>query len=88
MDQDTIEKAAKILRDARVDHRRIDALPEGCRSQTIDDGYRRQDELVGLTGVRIVGWTIGSTNKRAQELVGTTEPFGARLLAPNSITTR
>jgi 2-keto-4-pentenoate hydratase len=83
MDQDTIEQAAKILKDARANHCRIDALPEGCRPQTIDDGYRLQAELVGLTGVRIVGWKIGSTNKRAQELVGTTEPFAARLLAPN-----
>lgn len=83
MDQGTIEKAAKILRDARVDHHRIDALPEACRPQTIDDGYRLQAELVGLTGAKIVGWKIGSTNKRAQELVGTTEPFSARLLAPN-----
>lgn len=83
MDQQTIEKAVKILRDARMEHRRIDALPESCRPRTIDDGYRLQAELVDLTGARIVGWKIGSTNKRAQALVGTTEPFAARLLAPN-----
>ncbi|MFQ5995895.1 MAG: 2-keto-4-pentenoate hydratase [Acidiferrobacterales bacterium] len=83
MDQSAIEQAATILRDARINHRRIDALPEQCRPQNIDDGYCIQEELVRLMDLPVAGWKVGSTNKRAQELVGTTEPFSARLLGPN-----
>ncbi|MGH6954363.1 MAG: 2-keto-4-pentenoate hydratase [Alphaproteobacteria bacterium] len=83
MERDRAVRAAELLRDARTGMRRLDSLPEDVRPKTIDDGYRIQDELVALLGARVAGWKLGSTSKQAQAIVGTTEPFGARLLAPN-----
>lgn len=83
MDRDAVQAAAEVLREARLGHARIKALPEACRPATIADGYRVQDALVALMGETVVGWKIGSTSKAAQKIVGTTGPFAARLLAPN-----
>ncbi len=83
MEQATAVEAATILREARISHTRLDALPERCRPQTIDDGYQVQQALVSLMGDEVVGWKLGSTSKAAQRIVGTTEPFAARLLGAN-----
>ena len=83
MDRDAVQAAAEVLREARLGHARIKALPEACRPATIADGYRVQDALVALMGETVVGWKIGSTSKAAQKIVGTTGPFAARILAPN-----
>jgi 2-keto-4-pentenoate hydratase len=83
MDEAAIQKAAKVLRDVRLTRQRINALPEDCKPADIDDGYRIQGALLALLGLDVFGWKIGSTNRAAQQLVGTTEPFGARLLTPH-----
>ena len=83
MDQDAVQAAAEVLREARLRHRRIMALPEACRPATIAEGYQVQDALVDRMGEPIVGWKIGSTSKAAQKIVGTTGPFAARILASN-----
>ena len=83
MDDSAVAAAAEALRDARLRHARMDALPEACRPSTIPDGYRVQDALVALMGETVVGWKIGSTSKKAQQIVGTTGPFAARILASN-----
>jgi hypothetical protein len=38
MTPDQARDAARVLLDARRDHRRIDALPEACRPRTVDEG--------------------------------------------------
>ena len=83
MDDSAVMAAAEALRDARLRHQSMDALPEACRPPTIPDGYRVQDALVALMGEDVVGWKIGSTSKKAQQLVGTTGPFAARIRASN-----
>ncbi len=83
MEASAVAAAAEALREARLRHQRMDALPEACRPLTIPDGYRMQDALVALMGDAVVGWKIGSTSKKAQAIVGTTGPFAARILASN-----
>ncbi len=75
--------AAEILRDARLDRVRIDTLPAECQPLDVDEGYEIQDALVTLIGDDVYGWKVGSTSRKAQEIIGTTDPFGARLLAAN-----
>jgi 2-keto-4-pentenoate hydratase len=83
MDDSVVTAAAEALREARLRHQRMDALPEVCRPPTIADGYRVQDALVAFMGEAVVGWKIGSTSKKAQKIVGTIGPFAARILASN-----
>jgi len=51
MDQAAVQRAAEILNDARIQRRRIDGLPDDCKPQTIEDGYRVQDALTALRGI-------------------------------------
>lgn len=73
-------EAARVLLDARRDHRLIDALPEDVRPRTVDEGYAVQDALVALSGARVVGWKLGSTTPYWQKRAGLTEPMAGRLL--------
>ena len=81
MEQAALQRAAEILYDARIQRQRIDGLPDDCKPPTIEDGYRVQDALTALRGIDVTAWKIGSTSKKAQAIVGTTEPFGAPLAA-------
>ena len=83
MEHSQVLVAARLLRDARQHRERIDSLPQACRPQDIDDGYQIQDALFGLLGGCSQTWKIGSTSKKAQDLVGTTHPIAARLLDEN-----
>lgn len=74
--------AARVLLDARRDHRLIDAIPDECRPRTVDEGYAVQDALVALSGAKVVGWKLGSTTPYWQKRAGLTEPMAGRLLDP------
>lgn len=80
MEQSQANAAAQILCDARRNRQRIDCLPPACRPQNIGDGYQIQDALINLIGGSFHTWKVGSTSKKAQDLVGTTHPIAARLL--------
>jgi len=82
-ESDSAKQAAGLLAIARRRRRRLDHLPDSCRPATVDDGYAIQDALVAALGEPVVGWKLGSTSAKAQAVVGTREPFAARLLAPN-----
>jgi 2-keto-4-pentenoate hydratase len=73
-------EAARVLLDARRDHRTIDAIPEACRPATVDEGYQIQDALVAIDGARVVGWKLGATTPYWQKRARLTEPMAGRLL--------
>jgi 2-keto-4-pentenoate hydratase len=81
MDEATITRAAEILWHARLECRRIDALPPDCRPQTLAEGYAVQDAMVALTGQKVVGWKIAATSAAGQRHIGIDEPLGGRLFA-------
>ena len=45
LDAVAIARAAGLLGAARTEHHAVDALPEACRPEDEDDGYRIQDAL-------------------------------------------
>lgn len=59
MDERSIEKAAELLRQARINDRRMDQLPEGLRPSTTAEGFKIQEALVRLTEATVGGWKIG-----------------------------
>jgi 2-keto-4-pentenoate hydratase len=75
------KEAALVLLEARRSRTRIDAIPEGCRPRTVDEGYAVQDALVALSGSRVVGWKLGATTPYWQRRAGLSEPMAGRLLA-------
>ena len=80
MEPERAAEAARALHEARRDRRAIDALPEGCRPGTVDEGYQIQDALVALEGARVVGWKLGATTSYWQKRARLTEPMAGRLL--------
>lgn len=75
-----IDRAATRLKDARVEKRLLDDLPEDCRPRTIDEAYAIQDRLVDMLGDSVGGWFLGCTNVAIQQQLGLNEPYYARLL--------
>ena len=81
MTPDQANEAARVLLDARREHRTLDALPEACRPKTVDEGYAVQDALVRLSGARVLGWKLGATTSYWQRRASLAEPMAGRLLA-------
>jgi 2-keto-4-pentenoate hydratase len=73
-------EAARVLLDARRDHRTLPAIPEACRPATVEEGYQVQDALVALSGERVVGWKLGATTPYWQRRAGLKTPMAGRLL--------
>jgi 2-keto-4-pentenoate hydratase len=82
MRPDQIAEAARLLLEARREHRTIDGLPESCRPTTVDEGYAVQDALVAAWGVGVVGWKLGATTPYWQKRARLSEPMAGRLFAP------
>jgi 2-keto-4-pentenoate hydratase len=80
---DQASEAAGVLLAARRDNRTVDAIPEGCRPRTVDEGYAVQDALVALEDAVVVGWKLGATTPYWQKRAGLTEPMAGRLLGPS-----
>jgi 2-keto-4-pentenoate hydratase len=78
---EAVDRAAKILKVARLKHELIEDLPETCRPTTIADAYAIQDRLVELLGEPVAGWLVGCTNVEIQRQLGLSEPYAARVLA-------
>lgn len=83
MDDSQAQEAARLLHAAWRDQRPISALPDSCRPQNLDDGYRIQAALAVQHDVPIAGYKVGATNESAQRIFDVDAPFFGRLLAPS-----
>lgn len=79
MDQSQIEQAAAFLWRTRIEQRRIDALPDHLRPQSLAEGYAIQDAMAVVAAQPVSGWKIAATSKAGQEHIGVTEPLAGRL---------
>lgn len=75
MRPDAIDDAVNALREARNSRTPIAALPEGCRPETVSDGYAIQDGLVRAWPDAVAGWKVGATSAQAQAMFSVSEPF-------------
>ena len=77
---------AQLLCEARIQHRRLAALPASVRPQSTQEAYDCQADVVRQLlahyGGRPVGYKIACTNTLAQRQLGVTGPFHGRLLSP------
>jgi 2-keto-4-pentenoate hydratase len=80
-----IDSGARLLAEARFQHRRLTELPAGARPKTADEAYACQNALVSLLiehyGGEMIGYKIACTNKSAQELLHMDGPFHGKLLS-------
>lgn len=83
MRPEDVDRAAQILRDARLGNYLIDNLPEASTPQSVDDGYAIQERLLELLDIEGAGWLLGLTNPYMQKVFNVTEPYYGRLLKPN-----
>jgi 2-keto-4-pentenoate hydratase len=74
-------KAAEILWQARLERRRLQALPEDCRPASLAEGYAVQDAMAAITGQAVAGWKIAATSAAGQRHIGVSEPLAGRLFA-------
>ncbi len=78
MDEVLIEKAAALIREARLDKSPLDGLPKECQPNNEQEAYSIQDRVVDGIG-RPIGWKVGATSDKAQKLLGIEGPFCGRL---------
>ncbi len=83
MTADALDRAARIIRDARVGNHVIDALPEDCKPETLADGYAVQERLLRLLKTPAVGWLLALTNPAMQRIYHSDVPYYGRVLGPN-----
>jgi len=85
MDSQSFDRAAEMLMQARLDRRRLSALPDNCRPGDEAGAYDIQDRYVRLMldhyGGDIVGYKAGCTNVTAQQQLGLSSPFAGPLLS-------
>ena len=74
-------QAADILWSAWREKRLLEALPDDCRPQSLEEGYAIQDAMAALHGGELIGWKIAATSTEGQRHIGVTEPLGGRLFA-------
>ena len=75
-----IERAATCLADAWTGGRQLDALPEGVRPASLDDGYAVQDRLIDLLGEEVVGWKLGAGSGRGLRDSGAGRSIAGRIV--------
>jgi 2-keto-4-pentenoate hydratase len=74
-------QAADILWSAWQEKRLLEALPEDCRPNSLEEGYAIQDAIGARHGGEAIGWKIAATSSAGQRHIGVTEPLGGRLFA-------
>lgn len=79
MNAEQIEQAAKLLKNARINNRVIDCIPEAIRPGNLGEAYAVQDRLAKILGWQTGGWFCACTNPSVQETLGLNEPYFARL---------
>jgi 2-keto-4-pentenoate hydratase len=84
----TFDSGARLLAEARFQHRRLSELPLSARPKNVLEAYACQDALVSLLiehyGGETIGYKIACTNKIAQELLHMDGPFHGKLLSSSS----
>jgi 2-keto-4-pentenoate hydratase len=81
MEPQRARQAADILWSAWQEKRLLEALPEDCRPQTLEEGYAIQDAMAAQHGGEQIGWKIAATSANGQRHIGVSEPLGGRLFA-------
>lgn len=64
MDQRAVTQATELLVAARRTGKLLDALPETCRPQTLDDAFAIQDATLAALGETIAGWKVALVDNR------------------------
>ena len=64
MDQRAVAQAAELLVAARRTGRLLDALPDACRPQTLDDAFVIQDATLAALGETVAGWKVAIVDNR------------------------
>ena len=77
-----VDKAARLLADARVENRLLSSIPFPIRPQSLKDAYAIQGRLADLLGLETGGWFCACTNATIQKMLGLGEPYYARLFKP------
>ena len=76
-----IDAAARLLVSTRHENAMVEAIPENCRPQSLEDAYAIQDRMADLLEWRTGGWFCACTNREIQSMLGLAEPYYARLFA-------
>ena len=81
MNETAAKEAAEILWQARLERRRLAALPAHCRPMSLAEGYAVQDAMTALSRQTVFGWKIAATSAAGQRHIGVSEPLAGRLFA-------
>jgi 2-keto-4-pentenoate hydratase len=81
MQPQRVRQAADILWSAWQEKRLLEALPDDCRPQNLEEGYAIQEAMAAQHGGEVIGWKIAATSANGQRHIGVTEPLGGRLFA-------
>jgi len=79
MTPDQIERAAELLKSARIGNNVIDGIPEPIRPNNLREAYAVQDRLAEVLGWDVGGWFCACTNPAIQNILSLNEPYYARL---------
>jgi len=71
--------AAELLWETWRDHGVLQALPEGVRPATLEDGYAIQDVVAALRGEAVAGWKLGVGSVGALRQGTLTRPLVGRV---------
>lgn len=77
--ESNVDTAINVLIQARKEQRSIANLPDDLKPGSIDEGYVLQEALTAALGETPLGWKIACTNRAAQKLMQTDEPFAGPL---------
>jgi len=81
MNQELMNKAAKILWDAWSTGHTISGLPKDCRPTTRQSAYEIQKRIADLSQSAQIGWKIAATSKNGQKHIGASGSF----ISPRSL---
>jgi 2-keto-4-pentenoate hydratase len=77
------EQAASAIVAARRTGNLLEGLGD-LTPQTMEQGYELQDAIIKIWDEPIVGWKVGATNEKVQELFGVNEPFHGPFFGPTT----
>lgn len=75
------QEAGRIIHRCWTNGEAIEMLPDGCRPDTVAQGYEAQRALAAATGETVVGWKIAATSVSGQRHINVEGPIAGRLLA-------
>lgn len=75
MTPEQLEQAANTLGAARRNNQMLQGLEDGLTPTSKDEGYALQDAFMRIWDEPVVGWKVGATVEKIQEIYGVNEPF-------------